>query len=61
MSVLWDSTRLKGTSDILMPGETITDVFWNGVAARSSRLMMREKKFGIWQSWTWQQAGQAVR
>ena len=61
MSVLWDSARLKGTSDILMPGETITDVFWNGVAARTSRLMMREKKFGIWQSWTWQQAGQAVR
>ncbi len=61
MSVLWDTARLKGTSDILMAGETITDVFWNGVAARSSRLMMREKKFGIWQSWTWQQTGQAVR
>ena len=61
MSVLWDTARLKGSSDILMPGETITDVFWNGVAARSAKLMMREKTFGIWQSWTWQQAGQAVR
>ena len=61
MSVLWDTARLKGTSDILMPGETITDVFWNGVAARSPQLMMREKKFGIWQSWTWAETGQAVR
>jgi long-chain acyl-CoA synthetase len=31
------------------------------VAARGNQLMMREKKFGIWQAWTWQQAGQAVR
>jgi len=61
MSVLWDTARLKGSTDIVIPGETITGIFWNGVAARSSQLMMREKKFGIWQSWSWLQAGQAVR
>ena len=61
MSVLWDTTRLKGTTDILMPGDTITDIFWNGVTARGPQLMMREKKFGIWQHWNWQQAGEAVR
>ncbi len=61
MSVLWDTTRLKGTTDILMPGDTITDIFWNGVTARGPQLMMREKKFGIWQSWSWQQTGEAVR
>ena len=61
MSVLWDTSKLKGTSDILMPGDTITDIFWNGVSARGPQLMMREKKFGIWQSWSWQQTGEAVR
>ena len=61
MSVLWDTTRLKGTNDIMMPGDTITDIFWNGVTARGPQLMMREKKFGIWQSWSWQLAGEAVR
>jgi long-chain acyl-CoA synthetase len=44
-----------------MPGDTITDIFWNAVNQRGSQLMMREKKFGIWQSWDWQQAGEAVR
>ena len=61
MSVLWDTSRLQGTTDILMPGDTITDIFWNAVNQRGSQLMMREKKFGIWQSWDWQQAGEAVR
>ena len=61
MSVLWNTTRLKGTTDILMSGDTITDIFWNGVTARGPQLMMREKKFGIWQHWNWQQAGEAVR
>ena len=61
MSVLWNTTRLKGTTDILMSGDTITDIFWNGVTARGQQLMMREKKFGIWQHWNWQQAGEAVR
>jgi long-chain acyl-CoA synthetase len=61
MSVLWDTSRLQGTTDILMPGDTITDIFWNAVNQRGSQLMMREKKFGIWQSWHWQQAGEAVR
>ena len=61
MSVLWDTSRLQGAKDILMPGDTITDIFWNAVKQRGSQLMMREKKFGIWQSWDWQQAGEAVR
>ena len=60
MSVLWNTTRLKGTTDILMSGDTITDIFWNGVTARGQQLMMREKKFGIWQHWNWQQAGEEI-
>jgi long-chain acyl-CoA synthetase len=61
MSVLWDTSNLQPRSDIQMAGETITDIFWNAVQARGPKLMMREKKFGIWQSWTWQQTGTAVR
>lgn len=61
MSVLWNTSRLQPSSDIQTPGETITDMFWHAVQARGPKRMMREKKFGIWQSWTWQQAGVAVR
>jgi len=61
MSVLWDTSSLQPRSDIQMAGETITDIFWNAVQARGPKLMMREKKFGIWQSWSWQQTGTAVR
>ena len=61
MSVLWNTAHLNGSNDILMPGDTITDIFWNAVQARGPQLMMREKKWGIWQSWTWQDTGDAVR
>ena len=61
MSVLWDTSWYKPQTVAQLPGNTLTDLFWNGVAARSTQLMMCEKKFGIWQGWTWQQAGEAVR
>ncbi|MFM7657706.1 MAG: AMP-dependent synthetase/ligase [Burkholderiaceae bacterium] len=61
MSVLWDTSKLQPRSDIQMAGETITDIFWNAVQARGPGRMMREKKFGIWQSWTWEQTGLCVR
>ena len=61
MSVLWDTSRLQPRSDIQMAGETIPDIFWNAVQARGPRRMMREKKFGIWRTWSWQQTGIAVR
>ena len=47
MSVLWNTAHLKGSNDILMPSDTITDIFWNAVAARGPQRMMREKKWGI--------------
>ena len=61
MTVLWDTTALKGKTEVVMPGDTIPEMFWNGVAARGDQLMMREKKFGIWQGWSWKQSGAAVR
>ncbi len=61
MSVLWDSSWYKTQTAVHAPEDTLTGLFWNGVTARDSQLMMREKKFGIWQGWTWQQTGDAVR
>ena len=61
MTVLWDTSALQGQHQVVMPGETMPDVFWNGVAQRGAKLMMREKKLGIWQGWSWAQSGTAVR
>eukprot|EP01030_Chromulinospumella_sphaerica_P001988 gene1988-1951_t len=40
---------------------TIPAIFWNAVAARGPNVWMRQKDFGIWRSWTWNQTAQAVR
>jgi len=36
-------------------------VFWNAVALRRDAVFMRQKKLGIWRSWTWDQTALAVR
>ena len=58
---LWDLDHLQARKDIVFAGETIPALFWNAVAARSARVLMREKKLGIWRAWTWAQtaAGRA--
>ena len=61
MSQLWNTAHAQGATQVVMPGETMVEVFWNAVAERGSRLMMREKKLGIWRGWTWNDAGDAVR
>jgi long-chain acyl-CoA synthetase len=58
---LWDTDKLQARGDVVLAGETIPALFWNGVAARSVRVLMREKKLGLWREWTWAQTGQAVR
>ena len=58
---LWDAHRLKPRTDIVCDGETVPDVFWNGVARRAARVLMREKKLGLWQEWTWTRSAEAVR
>ncbi|AMO22723.1 AMP-dependent synthetase/ligase [Ramlibacter solisilvae] len=42
-------------------GDTITAMFWNGVARRGERVFMREKELGVWRSWSWDETAQAVR
>ncbi len=61
MSNLWSLARSVEEGHPGLPGETLGDVFWNGVAARGGRVWMREKEFGLWREWTWSQTGVAVR
>jgi long-chain acyl-CoA synthetase len=51
----------RPTNEIAMPGETLPEVFWNAVARRGDKVWMREKKLGIWRSWSWARTGEAVR
>jgi long-chain acyl-CoA synthetase len=44
-----------------LAGDTIHAMFWNGVAARSAEPLMRQKEFGIWRTWTWNEVGEIVR
>jgi long-chain acyl-CoA synthetase len=61
MPNLWDALSLKPNTEVVLPGDTVPAVFWQGVARRADRVWMREKQLGIWRSWTWHQTGQAVR
>ena len=61
MSNLWDLSRLKPRLDVVVAGETVPAVFWNAAAVRSGRVLMREKKLGLWREWTWAQTADAVR
>jgi long-chain acyl-CoA synthetase len=61
MSNLWDLDHLKPRTDIVVPGDTLSTVFWNAVSLRGNKVFMRQKEMGIWRQWTWQQTGQAVR
>ncbi|MBL8335314.1 MAG: long-chain fatty acid--CoA ligase [Rhodoferax sp.] len=61
MSNLWTLTRYTPNTTIQMAGETIPEMFWNGVKARGPKVWLRQKELGIWHSWTWDQAAQEVR
>jgi long-chain acyl-CoA synthetase len=61
MSNLWDLSHIQPETRVVLEGDTIPAVFWNGVDKRGSQVWMRQKKFGIWRSWTWTQTGEAVR
>lgn len=66
MSNLWtltgpDAVRSNTQKQKDLPGETMHGLFWAGVNERKTLTMMREKKFGIWKAWNWQEAGTAVR
>lgn len=61
MSNLWELTKIKPETDIVVPGETMPAIFWNAAKKRGPNTWLRQKKFGIWQTWTWNQAAQVVK
>ena len=60
MSALWDLNHIRPQNEIVLAGETITDLFWNGVKKRGPQVWMRQKHLGVWRSWTWNQTATAV-
>ena len=62
MQNLWTLTRpVAPDTRVVLDGDTIPQMFWNGVEKRQDDVWLRQKELGIWRSWTWQQAGVAVR
>ena len=61
MSNLWDLSGIQPQTAVVLPGDTIPAMFWNAVKARGPNVWMRQKDFGIWHSWTWNQTAEAVR
>ena len=61
MPDIWNLSELKPRSDVVIPGETMSALFWNAVAQRGERVFMRQKELGLWREWTWTQTGEAVR
>ncbi len=61
MARLWNLDHLKPHEEIVTPGDTISRIFWGGVAIRGDRVMMRQKDFGIWRGWSWNEVGGIVR
>ena len=61
MSNLWDLSHIQPNTSIVLEGDTIPAMFWNGVERRGAQTWMRQKNLGIWRAWTWTQTGEAVR
>ena len=60
MPNLWNVARLEPVEGVVVPGGTLPAVFWNAVALRADRIWLRDKKLGIWHSWSWRRTGEAV-
>jgi long-chain acyl-CoA synthetase len=61
MSNLWDAQTAVPPNPTDIPGETLPAVFWNACERRGERTFLREKKLGLWRSWSWTETGVAVR
>ena len=61
MANLWNLSHIRPETRIVLEGDTIPAMFWNGVAQRGDTVWLRQKKLGIWRSWSWNRTGEAVR
>ena len=60
MTRLWDLAPIQTCEDIVLPGETVAEMFWNAAQQRGPQVWMRQKELGVWRSWTWAQTAEAV-
>ncbi|MDE2607269.1 MAG: long-chain fatty acid--CoA ligase [Burkholderiales bacterium] len=60
MRQIWNLSRIRPETRVVLEGDTLPAMFWNGVARRGPGVWLRQKDLGIWRSWTWEQTGQAV-
>jgi len=58
---LWNLSHIQPRHDIVVPGDTMTAIFWNAAGMRGDAVIMRQKHLGVWRSWSWAQTAQAVR
>jgi len=56
-----DGKRYWSEEGIVVPGDNLAEMFWNGVAQRGELTLFRQKKFGLWQSLSWNEVGAIVR
>jgi long-chain acyl-CoA synthetase len=61
MANLWDLSHIQPKLESVLDGDTLSSMFWNAVKKRGDSIWLRQKEFGIWRSWTWNQTGQQVR
>jgi long-chain acyl-CoA synthetase len=59
MSNLWNA-RQRSISGIVVPGDTVAEIFWNAARQRADDTWLREKHLGIWHAWRWQEVAEAV-
>ena len=56
MSNLWDLSHIEPINHVVLAGDTIPAMFWNGVERRGEQTWMRQKELGIWRAWSWTRA-----
>ncbi|MED5618821.1 AMP-dependent synthetase/ligase [Ideonella sp. BN130291] len=61
MSVLWNTGHIQTRTDIVVPGETLPQLFRNAARQRGERTFMRQKEFGLWRAWSWNETERGVR
>ncbi len=56
-----DDKRFWRSEAIVVPGETLSRLFWNAAQQRGEQVMCRQKSHGLWQSTSWRAMAEAVR
>jgi len=61
MTTLWKTNAMQPRSDVVVPGDTLPQLFRNAVRLRGDAVFMRQKEFGVWRGWSWNDTERAVR